>query len=106
MFKKLKWFLQRRFRGWADCDLWDMDYHLAKLILPRIRAYRDFKKENSAGYPANLTEKDWNEILDKIVDGFELFLECEIGDDLWEYAQPKIEGGLKLFGRWFGHFWD
>lgn len=104
--KELYWWLQRRIRGYADCDLWSMDYHLALLILPRIRAYRDYKKKYGAGYPANLTDAKWNKILDEIVEGFELYLDCECGDDLWSENQAKIDNAFKLFGKWFAHFWD
>ena len=29
---KIKWFFQRGARGWSDCDIWNMDIYLARII--------------------------------------------------------------------------
>jgi hypothetical protein len=35
---KIKWFFQRANRGWADCDLWNMDAYLANTISSMSKA--------------------------------------------------------------------
>src|SRR5438552_287637 len=42
-------FWQRGRRGWADCDTWNMDYHLAEIIGPMLRHLA----ETSHGFPAD-----------------------------------------------------
>jgi len=44
-FKKIKWFFQRLFRGYSDCDIWGLDYHLSHLIIKRLKAFRDLDKQ-------------------------------------------------------------
>ena len=56
--------------------------------------------------PCNLTQKKWDEILDRIIKGFILYntIEEEIRD-----ATPKeqkcIDKAFDLFKEWFGAFW-
>lgn len=63
----IKHFIQRGSRGFADCDCWSIDSYLCEIIPNMLRQL----KRNTHGYPANLTEEKWNEILDKIIAGFE-----------------------------------
>lgn len=58
---------QRAFRGYADCDWWDMDYYLVKIILPMLKELR----KNSHAYPGDLTEEKWTVLLDEMILGFE-----------------------------------
>jgi len=46
---KVKFFWQRRTRGFDDSTLWDLDYTILKFILPRLKAFRQV----GAGYPAS-----------------------------------------------------
>lgn len=61
---------QRKERGFDDSELWSLDTTIAKFLLPRIKRYR----EVHCGYPASLTNERWNEILDKMVAAFEVYL--------------------------------
>ena len=127
-FMWLKWCCQRAFRGWADCDLWDMDWYLITIILPMLKELR----KNSHGYPgygeASTSEK-WDAILDKMIEGFEAG--CRITEDAYYMKtnsdiltrQPTSEevkgwidmsktdqvifnNRMKLFSKWFFHLWD
>lgn len=57
-FKEIKWSLQRLFRrhGCADIDLWGLDYHLAKIILPKLIAFRS---QELHGHPMDFS--DWSD---------------------------------------------
>ena len=64
--REVKWFIQKGIRGWADKDTWDFDNYISTVIQ---NALLHFKK-NKNGYPHNLTEEEWNEILNKIIYSF------------------------------------
>ena len=68
-FRSLKWMWQRAVRGYADCDLWNLDYYL-KSILPSM--LRDFT-DKTMGYPMRY---------EHAINGAELW-----HDELYEIAQ-------------------
>ena len=112
--RHLKWFWQRRTRGWDDRECWSLDNTLATFIAPRIEHLRDFH----AGHPCGLIEKGTNEnggddiwfaILDKISQTMR-FIEK---DEYWYVSNPDgdaiqeyINEGLELFSVFFQNLWD
>ena len=40
IYNNIKWFIQRGMRGYADCDVWNTDRYLAKLIANMTRDLR------------------------------------------------------------------
>jgi hypothetical protein len=116
---------QRVFRGWDDTVAWSLDWYLAKMIPVWLKEL----KKNRHGLPGTIFEdKDldeignstpegeiraeikWNDILDKIIHGFEVYAELEhlVFTDLKEYEKDKeaFEEGFDLFRKYFGNFWD
>lgn len=88
--KEVKYFFQRGIKGYADKDVWSFDHYLAHVILAGLL---DIKK-SKAGIPATIDpttntreydEKRWNDILDRMIDGFMLLVDCVDGDRL-EYG--------------------
>jgi len=64
---KIKCILQKIFRTHhtSDAELWNLDYHLAKILYKKIKA---FKKMERHGFPSELrNEFEWEEILDNIL---------------------------------------
>lgn len=127
LLKIIKWFFQRGLRGWADCDWWDMDYYLLKIIIPMLKKL----KENKMGYPANLTESQWNDKLDKMIEGFEAAKRVLDNEYYKEVSGDSIEAiqnasrkevkqwyklsradeklfkkRMKLFSKYFFDLWD
>ena len=103
----LRFLWQRLCRGWDDTVLWDLYAQHTAYILPRLRAFRD----HHAGYPGSLTDKQWQKILDNIVDAFELIAirdAWELGNDKGriEKNEKKIKKGLRLFAKWYLYLWD
>uniref|UniRef100_A0A6H2A2Q0 Uncharacterized protein n=1 Tax=viral metagenome TaxID=1070528 RepID=A0A6H2A2Q0_9ZZZZ len=131
----IKWFVQRGKRGWADCDVWGMDYYLVKVIHPMLRRLRKI----AHGHPCGLdTPGEWDKILDEMIEGFEAAKRvCD--DDYLDKVQPgwfdpkaRLEGNYKtikkesilecarlshadqklfeqrmeLFTKWFFNLWD
>jgi len=126
--KRIKWFIQRGKRGWADCDWWSMNYHLVGIIVPMLKTL----KEKSMTYPGckgASTPEEWNTVLDTMIEGFEAAKRV-IDDDYCSIVSPgfpekkatrkevmqwvkmnkedqKIfKKKSKLFIKWFFDLWD
>ena len=98
----IKWFFQRITRGFDDRETWELFYTIAKFLIPRLKRF----KEVNNGYPNRLTEQQWDEILDKMIEAFQLSIkEFENGDFIDKEEEEKIEHGLQLFSRYFLHLW-
>ena len=121
--REVYWFCQRIFRGYSDCDLWGLDYHLADLILKRLKAFRyKFK----AGVPSCLVVpmddedmtksfQNWHGIIDKMIFTFEYIMAgYGVDDDFIEkynnydetQLYSKYTEGFELFVKYFSNLWD
>jgi hypothetical protein len=67
MFRHIKWWWQRRTRGFDDRELWNLDVTIAKFILPRLKRYKDM----TSGAPSGLYQIEWGLILSDIIQAFE-----------------------------------
>jgi len=103
VYKKLKWFIQRGKRGYADCDWWDMADYLIWIIVPMLKEL----KKHQHGYPNKAsTPEKWDTILDQMIEGFEAG-ERILTDDCPSVADQEIfNNGMKLFSEWFFDLWD
>lgn len=70
MFRKLKDLkfdlkmrCQRFKKGYADVDTWNLDGFIEETFRKMLIQFR----EESMGYPMNLTEQEWNKILDRMI---------------------------------------
>lgn len=88
---------QRMSRGFDDSELWNLFETFAMFILPRLKVFRD--KHFST--PANMSNEEWNGILDGMITAFEL-ITSEYSDD----EDERIDLGLKLFSKYFLNLWD
>ena len=99
--RDLRLWRQRMTRGWDDSETWSLDYSLAKVIAPRLKRF----KELNNGHPGDMTEKQWDDILDRMIAAFE-FLGS---DERWMCYDNKkwneVNEGLKLFGEYFTALW-
>ena len=92
-------FYQRGKRGYSDRDLWNLDLYLATWLPEAIENFLN----NNNGYPAELTEQEWKDILQKMIMGFrdyvaEEYYNIEVSDSSKE--------ALQLFVKWFGYLWN
>lgn len=128
---RIKTFIQRGKRGWANSDTWGFDYYLAKVISEGVHHL----KENTHSMPNNLTEGQWIDILNKITYTFELAYRISSDElyliknkkqrDKWEKILEisnkefgnndrcmtnkeirEYEEGWKLFRHYFYNLWD
>ena len=111
--RKTKSFLQRGWRGWADEDTWDFDYYLTNVIiggLKHLKKYQNILPTWEEGKSEIKAQKEWNEIFEKIIIGFECarLLINELGLDHNEKieAERLKNEGFDLFKRYFNCFWD
>lgn len=109
--RNLKFFWQRRTRGFDDSELWSLDYTCAKLMAPRLRAFID---KACIGVPGRMDdslpfeerEKEWKAILTKIQLSFQRIVDSDGATYMYsETEQKEIEEGLDLFREWFFNLW-
>lgn len=80
-----KW-LKKHGQYIAPKELWNLDYTVAKFVLPRLIKF----KENSLGFPgydeADTMDK-WQDILKKMITAFEYI----VTDDNWWVDNPRYD---------------
>jgi hypothetical protein len=108
-------FFQRLFRKShaSDGDLWNMDAHLARIILPKLSAFR---AQNLQGYPEESGSMEaWLAILDEMIYAMQWkILEYQHDTTLFKYSSipstpeeaERAQKGFELFGKYFNHLWD
>lgn len=109
--RAVRFWWQRRTRGWDDSDMWDLYVTIARFVAPRLRRFREL---HQVGFPASLIKDwedmsanhnavaEWHAILAKMQTAFDLLAENETKIE----DQSKIDEGLKLFAEYFGGLWD
>ena len=103
--KRQETFKQQRLeRGFDDTETWNLDYTIASFILPRLKRF----KQVANCYPGNMTLEEWEDILDKMIDAFEIKVK-ENGES-WTSKEEKtkcqkIQEGLDLFAKYYFHLW-
>lgn len=96
-YNDFRWFIQRGRRGYADCDLWSFDTYLADVISKGVIHLRD----TTHGYPMDLSEDKWTEILTTISEGFSQDKFSHNGFD-----NEKFDKSMELFVKYFHNLWD
>jgi hypothetical protein len=96
--REFRFFFQRMTRGWDDGQTFSLDYSLGKLIAPRLKRF----KELTIGVPGDMTEQEWAEKLDKMIDFFE-FAGSEYRWSAGPEEYDKHQEGLELFVK---HYWN
>jgi len=87
---------QRQERGFDDSELWDLFYHHALWLLPRLK---EFRRGNPC-HPMHMTKEEWDSILDEMIDGFEI-----IASDVIGVPTRKIYRALNLFKKYYFGLW-
>ena len=127
------WFDRRKQKINVHIDRWDtwsMDHTLSHIVLPMLVQL----KATNHGYPANLTEKKWDGIINEMIWAFEQKCRDDWEGDYYEYRelgpeedkgdsmfglklvwedkegsaahQQRMTNGFKLFGKYFENLWD
>jgi len=127
IFREIKWWWQRRTRGFDDCAMWGLDVHLAKLILPRLQAFKAVDRMghpclNPMGCVAEYGEAEgkadsaqWEQELDLMIEAFDYIVRqdddiCMLDKSIYYPEAGRRDAikvrGLKLFGERFQALWD
>lgn len=109
--KEIKWFIQRGKRGYADCDWWNLDSYMSKVMADAILTLRMKGMHVGCGDTWDLESEDArcvHNLYRRIGRFFELhtlFLEEPM---LWEseHLCRLYKASGILFIRNFGRLWD
>lgn len=106
LYRHIKWFCQRGYRGYADCDVWSLDWYLCSWMPAAL----DELVANKTGHPCGMTPELWIVRLNRMRDGFLSAREVsEMNFSTTEQAQilqKRMDKGLKMFTRYFLSLWD
>jgi len=109
--RKIKLIFQKIFRGWSDEDTWSLYSTTARFLAPRLKKFKELnKKSEYGGYPPDITEEEWDDILDKMILAFDQIVD---DDELQLYESgeetaaryEKIHEGLDLFKKYYFDLW-
>lgn len=105
---EIKWFIQRGKRGYADSDVWSLDWYLSEWL---PKAIRQLKKRTN-GYPLAFLKnpKGWKDILESIAKGFEADFRIKDGvlyeGKLYDKLVQLRKEGFGLFVKYYDNLWD
>jgi len=96
--------------GFKPCEFWSLDYSLACYIYSHL-CY--FKEHCLVGNPAYLTFEQWEDILNKMIKAFRLYIQKDDykSDSIEERKrvsknkQKQIKYGMQLFIKYFHDLW-
>ena len=118
--REKKWQLQAKFRGYSDCDIWNLNDFIVQTVYPPLKKFVEYEKEHGMALPFDF-EKDpagWLTVLDKILFAFEETWkennDMDYGLDVVMKKTPeerteyygKIQEGFELFGKYCRNLWD
>lgn len=91
--RMIKFFFQRRIRGFDDSETWDLGEEFYKWIYPRLKRYAEI----SQGYPLDCkTHEEWIDTLNYRVKQLESFIDINDFDfNDWSYIPAKEMNKLK-----------
>ena len=95
-------------------ELWDLDITIVEWLLPRMKAF----KEQTDGYPGNITWNQWMSILDRIITGLEAYVEeydwddnlsteknLKLDADFSHIRTAKFQEAMQLLTKHFSNLW-
>lgn len=112
--KEVRWHWQRAFRGWADCDVWDMNSYLSRLVEEMTARLA----EEHVGHPPDMTDERWSNRLSFISRSFrdyrrwrdEGHLEGDPNSDEFKIKENLVMENWgkawEVFHKYYGSLWD
>lgn len=98
--RRIRFLYQRLTRSFDDSETWSLDYSLSKIILPRLKRFKELKN----GTPYHVSEEEWQSNLDKMI----AFFEFASSEERWNAAPDEYEKyneGIDLFAKHFYDLW-
>ena len=88
--------------GFVSAECWNLDTTFAMYIYSHLCYFRD---NCNYGHPGNLSEEQWNNILNKMIEGFRLLITRKKDDIPSKTKEKKIKYGIRLFAKYFSALW-
>lgn len=108
----IKYWFQRRRKGYSEDEVWGMNSALQKYIYPRLKAFVEGERVGHPGHPEVDSPEKWDAVLKKMLRAFELSmldddaeLRWDTGEELKGYYK-EMEEGFTLFGKYMMNLWD
>lgn len=118
--RNLKWFYQRGTRGYADCDVWGLDWHLVGFMgralrdlaeqihgTPIIDTGRTFTDPNDCD---TFTIEEWKATILYIAETFDQARKIQDFEytttEEFTAAKVRFDHGMKMFSEYFFNLWD
>lgn len=106
--KELKKFAKQREKyGFDERECFELSYTFAYYIYPRLKKF----SIGMQGCPADLTMKEWKQIVEDILWSFENTVNSEFEEHISNNEKDtefwnKMNHGLELFAKYFFAFWE
>lgn len=114
--QKMKFWYQRKIRGWDDSETWSLDDKLYEWLLPRLKRFNDL----NCCYPMDYKSfKSWKKEIDNRIKQLELIIkykycEWEFDDKMWtnqikdtknldNINMKAYDKCLKNFNKWLAN---
>lgn len=94
MFKSIKYFFQRLFRGWDDRETWNLDFEFYKWLYPRLKRFQEI----SITYPPDKTWHQWNSEIKWILKVLEIHI---LNEEIYFSESETIEKAKQEVNNWF-----
>jgi hypothetical protein len=123
--RRIYWFFQRGFRGYADNDTWDFDLYLAKIITGGLKQLKKYhhgcpsdiyakykdRKDLTQHQKDRLAVKEWKTNMDIMIRGFEIVpklfdMKVLKNKTMKEGYFYEFERGLDVFKKYYFNLWD
>ena len=99
--REKKFAKQRMTQGFDGSETWSLYGTITRFTLPRLKCL----KEVMNGYPLGMASEEWDSILDKMINAFELinlYNNAELED---AGKHKEIDEGMGLFAKHFLDLW-
>lgn len=110
--QRLKWFIQRGRRGYADCDVWNFNDYLADVIIGGLLELKEAASFTVPGIFAD-NPAGWVEVLDEMIGGLEAYQKRidymrEDADDidLQMQREQQFDRAMDLLKEHWLELWD
>lgn len=106
LYYQAKWFIQRGRRGYADRDVWSIDWYLCNWM---PQALEDLKR-TSHGHPIGMSQKTWEGKLDRMINAFKIARKIQDYDYVnraeYTVALKQFRKDFNVFKTHFFGLWD
>lgn len=116
--RRMKWWLQRRIRGYSNWDVYRLELFWTEIILKTLKSFKKMKRHGVLGdyWPDGTKEEiavqNWKHRIDELIRGFQEYYDSQVGNipDSWQREEEicqrfQKETLPKLQKDWF-KFWD